>query len=298
MKAQNFSDSLRVSFFSKYPYIWAVLFVGIGLSFFLASFKKSKTTRSVVFYTGSIPSAQKRAKTEGKLYFVDFVASWCAPCKQMDESTYTNSELIRFIEDNFIAVKIDIDDFDGYEYKMKYNIKVLPTIIVFDANGKILERKEESMGSEAMLNMLRSHLARKNTTQQAPNPPENPRISDVEKPVEKKETTTPTPTPKPTPTAPPVKKSSYKILDVKTDGKYFGLQIGAFKSLETIEKEVARLQQIGVTEPLLIHKFDLKGVPTYRMLIGKFADKAKAEAYSEKMKAKGLLAVVKDYSKL
>jgi len=112
------------------------------------------TPTKVQFFDGYIEDAQKKAQQEGKLYFVDFVAKWCQPCKWMDETTYQDEPLAKFINENFVPVKIDVDKLDYYHYQDFYDIKLLPTIIVFNADGELLGRFEESMSPSKMTQIL------------------------------------------------------------------------------------------------------------------------------------------------
>ena len=85
---------------------------------------------AVQFFSGSLPSAKAQAEKEGKLVFVDFTAQWCLPCQWMDETTFNDPQIADFIEENYIAVKIDVDHFDGVVWKEQYNIKMLPSMSV------------------------------------------------------------------------------------------------------------------------------------------------------------------------
>ena len=40
---------------------------------------------------------------------LDVGATWCAFCELMDKESYTNPELAKFINENFVAVKVDYD---------------------------------------------------------------------------------------------------------------------------------------------------------------------------------------------
>jgi thioredoxin-related protein len=61
-----------------------------------------------------------KAKKEKKHMFVDFTTSWCGWCKKMDAETFSRPEVIKYVNDNFIAAKVigDSDkelDIDGYK---------------------------------------------------------------------------------------------------------------------------------------------------------------------------------------
>jgi len=107
-----------------------------------------------VDFTNNLAKAKKQAAAEGKPYFIDFMASWCMPCRWMDETTFSDPQVSNYINQNFIAVKVDIDDFDGFALKQQYNVKLLPTILFFDANGKLLAQYEESLAPTKMLKIL------------------------------------------------------------------------------------------------------------------------------------------------
>lgn len=51
----------------------------------------------------------KKAKTEGKPVFLDVGTEWCTACNLMEEKTYTDTAIIRIINQNFIAIKADAE---------------------------------------------------------------------------------------------------------------------------------------------------------------------------------------------
>jgi thioredoxin 1 len=57
--------------------------------------------------------------------FIDFFASWCAPCQMFDPIF---EELKTAMGDQVDFIKIDIDQFPGIA--MKYEVKSVPTLIL------------------------------------------------------------------------------------------------------------------------------------------------------------------------
>ncbi len=106
---------------------------------------------------GGFDKAKLKAKEEGKMLFLDFYASWCMPCKWMDETTFKDFEIMNLLEQKYIAVKVNIDDFEGFELKSKFDIRFLPTILIFNHEGKMIERVEETLGTQKMKTMLQNH---------------------------------------------------------------------------------------------------------------------------------------------
>ncbi len=106
------------------------------------------------FESISLTTAKEMAISQNKYIFIDFYADWCVPCRWMDETTYSDQRILKALKTDFVSVKVNIDDFDGYSLKEEYNVKVLPTVIVLDNNGKVVRRFEESMSPSKMNDVL------------------------------------------------------------------------------------------------------------------------------------------------
>lgn len=80
---------------------------------------------------------------------IDFYASWCKPCKQVtpvfEKTANEFSGKIKFL-------KVNVDKF--YPLSQSYEINAMPTVIVLDAKGSIVDRK---VGPDEILDLLQ-HL--------------------------------------------------------------------------------------------------------------------------------------------
>jgi thioredoxin 1 len=87
------------------------------------------------------------------LILVSFYANWCAPCLVMK---MTVDELIKDYEGSKIKIaKINIDE--AGEYKEKYQVMSIPTIIIFKT-GKEVERKIGLRDKEEVIKMINKFL--------------------------------------------------------------------------------------------------------------------------------------------
>ena len=130
-------------------------FIGSFVLVFLLSATNTKANNlENPFASISLTTAKEIAQVEGKYVFIDFYADWCVPCKWMDETTYADRNVINTLQNDFVSVKVNIDDFDGFTLKEEYNVRVLPTVIVLDQNGKVVRRYEESMSPSKLKDVL------------------------------------------------------------------------------------------------------------------------------------------------
>lgn len=72
----------------------------------------------------SVDEASKLKNLDGKYYFVDVYTHWCKWCKVMDAQTFTDSSVIKLLDEKFHVVKFnaeqtDIVNWNGTEYLYK-----------------------------------------------------------------------------------------------------------------------------------------------------------------------------------
>ncbi len=80
------------------------------------------------------------AKKDHKLVLLDIGAQWCQFCAKMKAVTYKDPDVIKIINDNYIAIYADIDD-SSDDIKMLYgNFGVPGTIILSPERDELTKR--------------------------------------------------------------------------------------------------------------------------------------------------------------
>ncbi|HVW60098.1 MAG TPA: thioredoxin family protein, partial [Puia sp.] len=92
------------------------------------------------FAEGSWSSLLARAKSSGRLIFVDANTSWCGPCKQMRREIFPQKQVARLYNNNFINVDLDMEKGEGIEFRKKYAVKAYPTFLYIDGDGQVVHK--------------------------------------------------------------------------------------------------------------------------------------------------------------
>ena len=110
--------------------IIAVTFV--GLTFALGPVKAKPAVASLNTDEEKIEwldfeSAIDKNDEDKKFIFIDIYTGWCGWCKKMDQTTFEDKEVVKYINEHFYAVKMDAESKEAIAYKeVLYEYKTYP----------------------------------------------------------------------------------------------------------------------------------------------------------------------------
>lgn len=120
---------------------------------------KSKSGGVQFVESNTLTAVLEQAERENKLVFVDFYATWCTPCKMMDQDVFTDRNIGTFFKKNFLSYKVDGEKGNGVNLAVVYNISAYPTLLFLNEKGRVLESKQGAAYQTELMAMANRALA-------------------------------------------------------------------------------------------------------------------------------------------
>jgi thiol-disulfide isomerase/thioredoxin len=136
-KSLTFSDTI-----DKTPYVFKPPSGARGIS---VTDTPSDTWYTDLELAGAIAAATNRR------IFVDFMATWCGPCKQLHDQVLS-TDYFRSLSQYFVFVQIDVDK--QSKVSGSYQVTAMPTQMVLDAQGGVLGKTVGFGGPKAFYDFL------------------------------------------------------------------------------------------------------------------------------------------------
>lgn len=104
-------------------------------------------------FAASFEEARMSAKEKGCFILV-YAYSPCILCDDVMEKVLCLPDVADFLNENFVLVDMDLDERTGVLFKKKYELKVCPSFVLFDADGHLAHKIAGGCSAENLLAKL------------------------------------------------------------------------------------------------------------------------------------------------
>lgn len=109
------------------------------------------------------------AKSDKKMIFVDIVADWCLPCREMDKTTYRDETVVKILNERFHPVRLNQESQDSIVCDGKrlpadrcffdvWNLQAVPSYVLIAPKGLSILTYSQGLDAEQMNLLLLQFL--------------------------------------------------------------------------------------------------------------------------------------------
>ena len=85
------------------------------------------------------------AEEQDKLFILYFHADWVAPCQYLTENVWSDVAVAELLNRRFLIRRVDMDLPADAELAQRFQVEHIPSLLVFSANGLLVERIETAL---------------------------------------------------------------------------------------------------------------------------------------------------------
>lgn len=132
----------------------------------------------------TLEEAQAAAKESPRPIIIDLYTPWCGPCKMMERTTFSDANVVKYVNDNYYAVKFNAEGPDDVTYNGKvyknagydssrgsgrnsmhdltryFGVPGYPTLVILNAKGAKIESAIGYKNAEQLMEVMKSHVGK------------------------------------------------------------------------------------------------------------------------------------------
>ena len=127
----------------------------IIIVFYVLVFKPVPVTELILY---DVNQARTAAAQADRPILMFFTASWCGPCVAMKNESWSDPAIEELLRKTVVPVFVDIDEEAGKQWKTQYGVGSLPTMIITNPQGKVLQWHTGYQNKSELTSLLESFV--------------------------------------------------------------------------------------------------------------------------------------------
>ena len=127
-------------------------------------------TGEEIHWIGNLRHIEAAAKRTNRPVVLHFYAEWCGPCKKLDRDVFTNKQLVKTMNEDVIAAKVDVDKYPGIAEQ--FNVTAIPADVYLSPEGDLLSAHASPATAGDYLARIKMQKRAAATTQHAERNPQ------------------------------------------------------------------------------------------------------------------------------
>lgn len=83
----------------------------------------------------TLQEAIEKAKSEGKLVFIECHTNSCGPCRMMKKNIFPQNKMGEYMNEHFVAIMRNMEEGENLTIAEKYGVEIYPTYLIVDTEG-------------------------------------------------------------------------------------------------------------------------------------------------------------------
>lgn len=125
---------------------------------FLLSTIRSKDEEREMNWLYDFDDGLRKVRVDNKVMLLYFCAEWCGWCRKLVQETYDNQNVVLFLNEQFVCLKVDIDQ--NLTLAENYQNHIVPTTVFISSNRIELGRIEGYIPPDQFLEYTKGILTK------------------------------------------------------------------------------------------------------------------------------------------
>ncbi|MFA3791486.1 thioredoxin family protein [Aliiglaciecola sp. SL4] len=122
-----------------------IAFIALGTMIYLAyqgfqSYLGQEAKDKIEIEMLDFDVAMAKAQAHDKLILADMSAIWCPTCRKLDSTVFTDEQVEKVIDENFVFARVDYDSEQGQSFAQRYRVTGYPVLLIINQRGEKLTR--------------------------------------------------------------------------------------------------------------------------------------------------------------